>query len=165
MQKEPLKIIGINPGTHYLGIAIFQDSDLRDWRVKAFRGKWSREKMEKIKNILLSFIDHYEPNILAIKKLHPSRRSENLKYLVAKIKELSRRRGLRIYQFSIKDIEKFFLTDEKKNKKNLIKTLASEYSELFYEFSREKCIRNPYYIRQFEATALALMAFRQLDKS
>lgn len=165
MPKKPLKIIGINPGTRYLGIAIFQDSDLRDWRVKVFKGKWSKEKMEKIKNTVLSFINHYEPNILAIKNLPPSRRSENLKYLVSRIKEFVKRRDLKVYQYSIKELEKFFLPDEKKNKKNLVKKLTSEYSELFHEFNREKRNKNPYYLKMFEAVALASACYQQLDRN
>ena len=165
MPKKPLKIIGINPGTRHLGIAIFLDSDLRDWRVKSFKEKWSKEKMEKIRKTILSIINQYEPNILAIKKLHPSRRSENLKYLVARIKEFAKRRGLKVYQYSIKELEKFFLPDEKKNKKNLVKKLTSEYSELFHEFNREKKNKNPYYLRMFEAVGLASACYQQLDRN
>jgi len=156
MPKKPLKIIGINPGTRYLGIAIFQDPDLRDWRIKIFRGKWSKEKKERIKMIILSFIERYEPNIMAIKKLHPSRSSANLKYLVSRIKEFSKRKGIKIYQYSIKDLENFFSEEESiKNKKRLAEIIASEYSVLFHELKKEKSNKNPYYIRMFEAVALA----------
>ncbi|GAF91324.1 unnamed protein product, partial [marine sediment metagenome] len=48
MPKKTLKIIGINPGTRYLGISVFQDSDLRDWRIKVFQEKWSEHKIKKI---------------------------------------------------------------------------------------------------------------------
>jgi len=164
MMYEPIRIMGINPGTRYLGIAIFLGSELREWRIKIFSGKWSKEKMEKIKRIVQGFIEHYEPNILAIKKLHPSRSSKSLKYLVNRIKELSRRKGLKVYQYSIKDIEKFFLPEEKTNKSKMVKVLASEYPDLFHEFKKEKSNKNPYYIRMFESVALASLSFNQLDK-
>ena len=163
MPKKPLKILGINPGTKYLGIAVHLGSELRDWRVKTIHGKWSREKMKKIKMIILSFIDQYEPNILAIKKLHPSRSSQNLKYLVTKIKELSKNNGLKVYQYSTKELENFFQLEEKTNKTKMAKTLASEYPDLFHEFNREKSNKNTYYIRMFEAVALASMCFSKLD--
>ena len=165
MPKNPLKIIGINPGTRYLGIAIFQDSELRDWGVKNFRGKWSKEKKEKIINTILSLIKQYEPSILALKKLHPSRSSQNLRYMVAKIKEFSKRKGLKVYQYSIKDLENFFLPEEKTNKKKLTKILTSEYPDLFHDLNREKNNKNPYYIRMFEAVALASICFHRLDKN
>jgi len=161
---EPIRIMGINPGTRYLGIAIFLGSELREWRIKIFSGKWSKEKMEKIKKAVQDFIEHYEPNILAIKKLHPSRSSKSLKYLVNRIREISRRKGLKVYQYSIKDIEKFFLPEEKTNKSKMVKVLVSEYPDLFHEFKKEKSNKNPYYIRMFESVALASLSFNRLDK-
>ena len=120
--------------------------------------------MKKIGTILLNFIDQYDPNILAIKKLHPSRSSKNLEYLVTKIKELSKNKGLKIYQYSTKEMENFFQLDEKTNKMKMAKTLASEYPYLFSEYNREKRNKNTYHTRMFEAVALASVCFHQLDK-
>lgn len=164
MPKKTLKIIGINPGTRYLGISVFQDSDLRDWRIKVFQEKWSEHKIKKIKNTILRLIDDYEPNVLAIKKLHPSRSTKNLKFLTAWIKKSCKKKGLRILQFSIKELEDFFLLNEKLNKKNLTKKISSEYPELINQINREKSNKNPYYIRMFEAVALSSFSFTQLDK-
>jgi Holliday junction resolvasome RuvABC endonuclease subunit len=164
MPKEPLKIIGINPGTRYLGIAVFQGPELMDWRIKVLKGKWSKEKMKKAIEIISGFIERYEPGVLAIKKLHPSRRSLNLVQLVAKIKEFSRRKGLKVYQYSIKDVEEFFVGEDKLNKKNLVEVIVSENPALFHELQKEKAHKNPYYIRVFEAVALASVCFYQLDK-
>jgi len=165
MIKKALTIIGINPGTRYLGIAVFQGSELLDWRIKILKGKWSKEKMKRAIEIVSEFIERYELNVLAIKKLHPSRRSLNLARLVAKIKEFSKRKGLKVYQYSIKDLEDFFSEEEKiKNKKRLAEMMVSEYPHLFHEFKREKSHKNPYYFRMFEAVALASVCFHQLDR-
>jgi len=164
MPRKPLKIIGINPGTRYLGIAVLQGSELRDWRVKVLKGKWSKEKMKKAIEIISEFIECYEPGVLAIKKLHPSRRSRNLVQLAARIKEFSKRKGLKVYQYSIKDVEEFFIEEDKLNKKNLVEAIISEYPALFHELKREKSHKNPYFIRMFEAVALAALCFHHLDK-
>ena len=164
MPQKPLKIIGINPGTRYLGIAAFEGPELMDWRIKALGGRWSKEKMKRVIKIILDFIERYEPGVLAIKRLHPSRRSRNLAQLTAKIKEFSRRKGLRVFQYSIKDMEEFFIEEDKLNKKNLAEAIASEYPVLFHEFKREKANKNDYYFRMFEAVALASLCFHQLDR-
>jgi len=163
MLKKPLKIIGINPGTRYLGISVFQDSDLRDWRIKVFQEKWSVDKIKKIKKTIFGLIEDYEPNILAIKRLHPSRSSKNLKCLTAWIRESCRRKRLKVFQYSIKEMEKYFLSGEKLNKMNLVKAVASEYQELVHEFEKEKKNKNPYFQRLFEAVALTSICFHQLD--
>ena len=163
MPQKEIKIIGINPGTRYLGIAILHGSELLDWRIKVLNGKWSEEKMKKAVGIISEFFDRYEPTHLAIKKLHPSRRSRNLAQLTAKIKEFSRRKGLEVSQYSIKDVEEFFIEDEKLNKKNLAEVICKEYPALFYEIKKEKNHKNSYYMRLFEAVALASACFRELD--
>ena len=164
MLKKPLKIIGINPGTRYLGIAVFQGSELMEWRIKILKGEWSKEKMKRATEIISDYIERYKPNMLAIKKLHPSRRSRNLAELTAKIKEFSRRKSLKVYQYSIKDVEEFFIEEDKLNKKNLAEAIVLENPALFHELQKEKSHKNPYYFRRFEAVALASVCFHQLDR-
>ena len=135
-----------------------------DWRVKVLKGKWSKEKMKKAIEVISDFIDRYEPSVLSIKKLHPSRRSRNLAQLTAKIKEFSRRKGLKVFQYSIKDVEEFFIREDKLNNKNLAEAIVHENPVLFHELQKEKAHKNPYYIRVFEAVALASVCFYQLDK-
>jgi len=165
MPKRPLKIIGINPGSKYLAVAIFQGSNLRYWGIKVLRGKWSKEKMERTKEIISDFIAQYGLNVLAIKKLHPSRSSKNLNRLVTRIKEFSKRKGLRVYEYSVKELEKFFSPEERINKKKMAELVASEYPFLFPMLEKEKRNKNPYAIRMFEAIALGIRCFHKLDKS
>ena len=88
------KIIGISPGTRYVGYAIFYDSELRDWGVKNIEGRWSKEKQKKIMAFISDLIGQHKPNVLVVKALHPSRSSQNLNQLVRKIKEISKRKRL-----------------------------------------------------------------------
>jgi len=150
MPKRPLRIIGFNPGSKYLGIAIFQGSDLRYWGIKVLKGKWSKEKIEKTREILSNFIVQYDLKILAIKRLHPSRSSKNLNRSVTKIKEFIKRKGIRVHEYSMKDLEKFFSPERKINKKQMAELVASEYPFLFQMLEKEKRNKNPYAIRMFE---------------
>ena len=155
MNRRSLKIIGINPGTRYLGIAVLDGSELLDWRIKALEGKWSEEKIKKAIEILSELFDQYEPNALVIKKLHPSRRTENLLRLSDKIKNFARLRKLKVFQYSIKEIEKSFIESEKLNKRNLIEAMVKLYPMLHNELKKEQSHKNLYYFRVFEAVALA----------
>jgi Holliday junction resolvasome RuvABC endonuclease subunit len=155
--------MAINPGSKYLGVAFFERSDLQYWGIKAFKGRYSKEKVKKIKMILSDFINRYGPNILAIKKLHPSRASTNLNQVAVKIRELSRRRGLRICQYSLKDLKNFFSLGIKINKKEMAELTVAQYPFLTHSFEKEKRNKNPYFIRMFEAIALGIVCFNQLD--
>jgi Holliday junction resolvasome RuvABC endonuclease subunit len=164
MPRIPLTILGINPGSRYLGTAIFHGTELRDWGVKVIEGRWSKEKLGKARMIVSTLIEQYEPDVLAIKRLHPSRSSPSLNLLVGKIKELAKRKSLRLYQYSIKELESFFSKEERINKKRLAEIITSEYPELLHELEKEKSHKNPYHIKMFEAVALGKICFQQLDK-
>jgi len=164
MIRKPIKILALNPGTRYLGIAIFRGTELRDWRVKVAGGKFSKEKVKKIKSIILNLINKYEPDVLSIKKLNPCRSSSNLKRLSSKIKNLARKKGLRVYQYSIGDLKAFFSPKNKINKKNIADIVTRDYPALCHELGKEKTNKNSYYIRMFEAVALGLVCYRKLDR-
>jgi Holliday junction resolvasome RuvABC endonuclease subunit len=152
--SESIKIIGVSPGTRYIGYAIFYGSELRDWGIKNIEGRWSKEKMAKIMSFISGLIVQHKPYVLAVKALHPSRSSPNLNQLVGKIKEISKRKRLRNHQHTIKEIESFFHPEVRINKRRLAEMVVSSYPILSHELSREKAIRNPYYVRMFEAVAI-----------
>jgi len=161
MLKEPLRIIGINPGSRYLGIAVFQDRSLFDWRIKLLKGKCSKKKIDKAIEVISEYIELHDLNIIALKKLHPSRSSKNLGLLVSKIKALAARKKIKVYQYSIKELEGFFLNEEKHNKKSLAEKIVSDYPFLVNELEKEKAHKNPYHVRMFEAVALGAACFQK----
>ena len=160
---KTMKIIGINPGTRYIGFAIFHGSELRDWGVKNIEGRWSKDKLKKATSAISDMIGQNESNVLSIKKLNLSRSSANLRGLVNKIKEVSRRKGMKIREYGIDDMKAFFYSG-RINKKQLAEMITSEYPVLSYELEKEKAIINPYYVRMFEAVALGSICFSHLDR-
>jgi Holliday junction resolvasome RuvABC endonuclease subunit len=155
--------MGINPGTRYLGLAVFQDTDLLDWRVKTFTGKWTIEKAGRILEIISEQIELYDINVMGIKKLHPSRSSSNLKILISKIKAVARRKRIEYESYSIKEIERVFLGGEKPNKRNLADRVVAEYPVLIHDLNKEKSRKHTYYMRAIEAVALGMMIKNAID--
>lgn len=165
MSTKIITILGINPGTKYLAITVFRNSELREWSIKIFKGKWSKTKMKKILAVIADIITQYDANVLAIKRLHPSRSSQCLNLLVSEIKDTVRRRGLSICEYSIKQLERFYSSGTKGNKERMAERVVLEYPVLFHEFDKEKNHKNPYYIRLFEAVALGSACHDQLDST
>ncbi len=163
MSRRPLKILGINPGTRYLGIALFEEGNLLDWGVKVVKGKWSKQKMEKFMGIISRLIEEHHPNVIAIKKLHPSRTSRNLSRLTDGIVHLTSRKHFKLYRCSIGELKTFFCPDKRMNKRRLAEMASSVYPVLYHELEKEKNHKNPYYLRMFEAVALGSMCFHKLD--
>ena len=82
--REPIKILSIVPGTKYLGVALFYGTELRDWRIKCLNTKGTENKIRKAKEIILDFLQRYNPQVLAVKKLDLKRSSKNLDNLARK---------------------------------------------------------------------------------
>lgn len=157
MTKEPNRILGINPGTRYLGLAIFDGSNLLEWRVKTIAGKWTKEKANRILDIIKEQIELYDISTIAIKKLHPSRSSGNLRILVSGMVVLGKKKGINVRSHSIKELERFFIKDGKANKRNLADRVVVEYPMLTHEINKEKSHKNIYHLRMIEAVALGMM--------
>jgi Holliday junction resolvasome RuvABC endonuclease subunit len=164
MARNFPKILALNPGTRYLGFCFFLGSDLRDWGVKVIAGRWSREKLERIRDLISRLIEDYQVNFLAIKRFHSSRSSKALKELIRMIKRLAKRKNLKFFQFPIEELKRVFL-QEKGNKKDLAEAIVEHYPFLFAELEKEKRAKNPYRLRMFEAIALGSLCFQQLDSS
>ena len=161
MLKETLRIIGINPGTRYLGLAIFQDWNLIDWRVKNLEGKWSIKKIDKVISALKEQIELYDLNAIALKRVHPSVSSKNLRKLIDRIRSLAAGKRIKVYQYSIKEVEGILLAEGRHNKKALAQKMAADYPVLIYELEKEKTNKNPYRMKMFEAVALGAACFQK----
>ncbi len=156
------RIIAINPGVRYLAIAIFDGTELREWRMKCLSGQDIKKKSDKAIGILAGFIERYQPVVLAIKKLHASRSSAGLDLMTANITEYCQSQGLKIYSYSISKLEKALLSCTKTNKKELAKLLVTLYPELAPELKREENNRNAYFVRLFEAVALGHICLSEI---
>ncbi len=164
MQKknQANKIMAINPGARYLAIAIFDGIKLREWRMKSLQGLAAENRSAKVMDILAGFIDRYQPAALAIKRLHPSRSSAALNLMAADIRDYCQRRGLKIYDYAIGELENALLPDGQTNKKELAKAIVAIYPELAPELKREESHRNAYFVRLFEAAALGHVCLNEI---
>jgi len=164
MPNKIYKILGINPGSRYLGFAVCYGSELRDWGIKNIQSGKLNERKERIKQIIQSLIYQYEPSVLAIKSINTSRSSKCLNRLVDEMIKVAQNNGLKIHQFSIKALERSFSPLKRINKKKLAEMVAEEHPILYLELENEKVHKNPYRIRMFEAVALSTACFHKLDK-
>jgi Holliday junction resolvasome RuvABC endonuclease subunit len=163
MKKEPPRILAVNPGWHHLGIAVFRGSDILDWRVRLVTGYTLSERQLKIRSIVADLIEEYRPTVLAIKRLHRSRSSENLRKIARQIASYCRRRGIGIQRYSIQELEAICCPNMKANKRTLAGILANRYPVLRFDLQRELEKRNGYRIRMFEAVALGTACRQHME--
>ena len=161
MQKESPRILAVNPGSRYIGFAAFRGPDLLDWGVRVNTGKTPRGVARVGVGIVKETVERFQPNTLALKCIHPSRSSPALDRLTDSIRELSHRRKLKLYQYSIKELKKALCSGAKGGTRTLAAQVAATYPVLIRDFDKEMANRHPYYLRMFEAVALGIVCYRQ----
>lgn len=164
MKKKDITIIAINPGTRYLGVAVFQRSDLVYWGVKVFKGRWSRKKVVSIRTTFLSLIDQHGATVLVLKKLHHSRSSRNLSRLVESIRQMAKRRKLRVFQYSLGELKEFLALGARMNRMDIAGLAVARYQFLINQLRRERKHKHPYFIRMFEAIVAGILAFNRVSR-
>lgn len=145
-------ILGISPGTRYMGIALQRNDELYEWKIKTYKGVWSDEKLLKAMNYIEGLIVSHVVNHIACKLPHSSRCSQALKSLIEKIKAIAKEYKLKLHIYSISDLKDFFLSGIR-NKKSLAGHITIKHPELNRIFLREKENKNQYYLKIFEAVA------------
>ncbi len=162
--SEP-RILAINPGTRYIGMAFFQGPELREWGIKIVSSGSLKYRMSNVARTLSQLIDQFSPHVMVIKKLHPSRSSSNLNKAVVQMKDLAKQKSLKVYQYPLQSVEQSLSGGEKTNKRRLAEMVAETYPFLHYELKKEKTNRNPYHVRMFEAVALGLAYHNRLKET
>lgn len=163
MTNKPLRILSINPGTRYLGIAVFNGNELYDCAVKIVKGRDFKQKAAIVRSIIQDHIDRYGINVLALKNLHPCRTSRILQCLILEVKRISQTHRLTLFESSINKVKADLLLTTRTNKRRLMEEMAMRYQFLLPEMEREQKNKNPYLIRMFEAVAIGLVCFNRLD--
>ena len=161
MPKELPRILAVNPGSRYIGFAAFRGSDLLDWGVRVNSSKTPRGRVRVAGQIVKEAIERFQPDTLAIKRLHSTRSSICLDRLTESIRKLSRLRKLKIHSYSITELKYALCSAAKGNKRRLAAEVAATYPILSHDLQKEMANRNPYYLRMFEAVALGIVCYRE----
>ena len=159
MIHQSLTILAVNPGTKYIGLAVFQISDLVYWGTRVLKGKWSEKKMENAEAALENLIDRYHVDALVLKKLHSSRSSDNLNCLAVSIEKLAKKKGIKLCLYSLGDLKESLAVGMKANKMAIAGIMTTRYPFLIHEFEKEKRHKHPYFIRMFEAIAAGIVTY------
>jgi hypothetical protein len=165
MKKKEVNILAVNPGTKYVGLAVFRGPDLVYWGIKVLKGKWSKEKMNCIEKTLLSLIDQHNITTMVIKKVDAARTSKNLNALVASIERCGMKKKLKVCPYTLSELKKFLALGTRINKIELAGLAVARYQFLIHQLEKERKHKHPYFVRMFEAIAAGILAFNRFQKN
>ena len=155
MTNKLLKILAINPGTRYTGVAVFVGTD-RDWAVKVIKGK-------NITDCVMGDVNQDGINVISIKKLHVSRSSKALKRIADGIERFAASRKIGLREYSIDELKENILSETRGNKRLLMEEVSARYPFQSSDLQKESNHKNAYLVRMFEAVALGTVCFNDID--
>ena len=161
----PKRIMAVNPGMQYLGIAILEGENLLWYSVKTFPGRKTLPSMRlEVQQFLAQFLQKYSPSVLAIEEpfYAPSLQSDNLKKLTRNIKTWGKWKGLRVYGYYPPAVKAFFCRDDP-TKQSLAEAMVVQYPFLS-QYLSVLGWKRPYWFHVFDAVGLGLMCHRKLTR-
>jgi len=150
-------ILGISPGTRFIGLAVLDDGILRHWQVRSFTGVWSDEKLRSILGLIDDILYRYGVNQVCVKVPDVLPLTKGFHQLVGAINVLCENNAIRPRYYSLSEIKKHHCRSDEQTRDMLIKTMVQLYPDLALEYRREMRNRNAYYYKLFEAVAVAKM--------
>ncbi len=164
-QAQPRRILAIDPGTRFIGIAFLVGTDLvrADVERNVRYASISREDLhDKIERILARWITRYHPEVVALEKLQfiQSKRSLLLVQVVKEMKGCCKRKGMPVEDYMPMAVRRFFCKESRPTRLNVARVIATEYFRWLHPYYEKGAAkgwwRPPYWLSMFDAIALGL---------
>lgn len=166
MTTTPPIILGLDPGTRFLGAAVVRGSELIAYGVHELKnGERPYDVIGQARRAVLKYIERHEPAIVAIEApyLIATERASVLTTLAKELHERSKELGLEVVELSPEAVRRVITGEARATKYNVAQALGREhYPELrrlvptkpktpaLWLTSRER-----YWLHMFDALALA----------
>lgn len=150
-----MAILGISTNTRLLGLAIIRKGELVEYRVHLHKSSWSPSKADEIIANLEPCVRKYCIKSCVLSTPNVYHQTEAFQKLIYVLRTYFKENNIRVYAKEIKAVHSLYETDHKKTKKALMKHLTSDYPQLTYYYNKEMRNKNKYYIKLFEAVAMA----------
>jgi Holliday junction resolvasome RuvABC endonuclease subunit len=161
MLKNISKILAIDPGTAFMGVALFDNGKLVYHGVEVVTGKKTpQEKLREARKRILRLVRDLKPRVLVIEKssFAHNRTAALLNVLAAEIKAISRRKKLRFVGYAPSTVKKWLCGNGHATKKEVAKAVIARYPELKVYLTQDRAWKEEYHQNMFDAVALGMMA-------
>lgn len=162
-------ILGIDPGTKYLGMAVTDGRNFLGGGVHMLHnGTRPHDVIGQARKVVLSYVARFNPKVVAIEKplLLPTKRAALVSVLAEELQARSREIGITVHEISARDARQKILGNARATKFDVAHALV----KMGFESLREKLPRKPphpvlgyppqdlYWLHMFDALAIALAA-------
>ena len=150
-----MAILGISTNTRLLGLAIIHQGSLVDYAIRLHKSPWSPRKADKIITALEPCARRYCIKKIVLSTPHENYQTRRWKYLVSLLKKRFKAKAITVCEEASTSLYALCPPEQKKTKKALMEALCNRFPELHYCYYKELRNKNKYYVKLFEAVAVA----------
>jgi Holliday junction resolvasome RuvABC endonuclease subunit len=169
-------ILGIDPGTKEMGIAVIRGPELLASGVHTLRnGHRPHDVIGQAKALVLSYVEEYEPSVVGIEKplLRPTKRASLMSVIGQELRARSRDLGLRVVEISAREVRRVLVGDAFAKKLDVARVIVERhFPELRERLPRKPkraalgfSYRDKYWLHMFDAIAVALASAEHLAET
>ena len=162
-----MNIIGIDPGTRYMGIVVLRDRELLSYGVHTlWNGRRPYDVIGQAKRIVLGYVARWSPGLLAYEAPLPIATGQGaiLKVIATELRERSRELGLEVRSLGPQEVRERLLGNPRATKLDVAQALvAMGFEELrakLPEKPKRSALgfrpREKYWLHAFDALAVAV---------
>jgi Holliday junction resolvasome RuvABC endonuclease subunit len=164
---EHKTILGIDPGTKEMGLAVIRGIELRHYAVRTLRnGTRPHDVIGQAKRIVLETIDKHRPDIVAIEEPFnlPTKRSHLLNVISDELRERATELGLVVMALSPEETRRRVTGNPRATKidvaQHLVRTRFDQLVPLIPNRPKRAALgpapRDKYWLHMFDALAIAI---------
>lgn len=165
--STPPTILGLDPGTRFLGVAVIRGHNLLAYAVhELWNGRQPHDLIGQARRVVFRYIEQHAPRIVAIEApyLIPSERAATLTTLALELRERSKDLGLCVHQLSPEEARRSVIGNPRSTKIDIAEALVARgFHELRTKIPKRPARpaiglrpRDRYWLHVFDALALAV---------
>ena len=149
--------LGISTNTRLLGFAVINQGSLVDYAMHLHKQSWSPSKATQIIAKLEPCVRRYCIKSVVLSIPYAYHQTKEWKYLTARIRKHFAAKGISVYSEKIETLYSLSAPQQKKTKKAFMQAVAERFPEMHYCLYKELRNKSKYYIKVFEAIAIAAL--------
>ena len=157
--KKNSRILAIDPGTHYIGVAVLDGPKLVYYGVKTILNRKSpHDILTEGRNVIRSLIDDFKPKTLAVEKTFfaNNRNSALLNVFADEIVAIGKRKRLRVITMAANVVRKEICGNGWATKREVAQEVCHRFPELVPYLSSDRRWKEEFYLNMFDAVSLGL---------
>ena len=163
-RTSPIHLLAIDPSSRYLGVAVFEDLRLLDWRTKIIeaKGRNAQAAVSRVRQVVRQYIKHYQITMVVVRLycLCPSHTSKLVAAMVKELQRFGKQQGLQVSLCDPQRVRKFFCQGTRATKMEVARIIATDrypfLSHIYEETRAKPWFREKYHLQMFLAIALGV---------